>query len=144
MASAIEEQISRIHDLYKEADAFVREVAEFRDQVVIPAYNELRYAGHHFIHSANADSEEKRLSQTDQGGESLRACDVHGDRRARSAACRRSREPVICRRQRIEQRFPWELVSRIGVQSQRVCYQTEAALEAAVHTPPVEIRGAWY
>ena len=44
----------------------------------------------------------------------------------------------------IEQRFPWELVSRIGVRSQRVCYQTEAVLEAAAHRPPVEIRPAWY
>ena len=44
----------------------------------------------------------------------------------------------------IEQRFPWELVSRIGVRSQRVCYRTEAVLEAAAHRPPVEIRPAWY
>ena len=44
----------------------------------------------------------------------------------------------------IEQRFPWELVSRIGVQSRRVCDQTEAVLEAAAHRPPVEIRRAWY
>ena len=44
----------------------------------------------------------------------------------------------------IEQRFPWELVSRIGVRSQRVCYRTEAVLEAAAYRPPVEIRPAWY
>ena len=44
----------------------------------------------------------------------------------------------------IEQRFPWELVFRIGVQSRQVCYQAEAALEAAAHRPPVEIRRAWY
>ena len=44
----------------------------------------------------------------------------------------------------IEQRFPWELVSRIGVRSQQVCYQTEAVLEAAADRPPVEIRPAWY
>ena len=44
----------------------------------------------------------------------------------------------------IEHRFPWELVSRVGVQSRRVCYQTEAALEAAAYRPPVEIRQAWY
>lgn len=44
----------------------------------------------------------------------------------------------------IEQRFPWELVSRISVRSQRVCYRTEAVLEAAAHRPPVEIRPAWY
>ena len=44
----------------------------------------------------------------------------------------------------IEQRFSWELVSRIGVQSRRVCDQTEAVLEAGAHGPPVEIRRAWY
>ena len=44
----------------------------------------------------------------------------------------------------IEQRFPWELVSRIGVRSRQVCHRTEAALEAAPHRPPVEIRPAWY
>ncbi len=44
----------------------------------------------------------------------------------------------------IERRFPWELVSRIGVRSRRIGYQTEAVLEAAAHRPPVEIRPAWY
>ena len=44
----------------------------------------------------------------------------------------------------IEQRFPWELVSRIGVQSPQVCCQAEVILEAAAHRPPVEIRRAWY
>ena len=44
----------------------------------------------------------------------------------------------------IEQRFPWELVSRIGVRSRQVCHRTQAALEAAPHRPPVEIRPAWY
>ena len=44
----------------------------------------------------------------------------------------------------IEQRFPWELVSRIGVQSRQACCQAEAVLEAAAHRPPVEIRRAWY
>ena len=44
----------------------------------------------------------------------------------------------------IEQRFPWELVSRIGVRSQQVCYRTEAVLETTAYRPPVEIRPAWY
>ena len=44
----------------------------------------------------------------------------------------------------IEQRFPWELVSRIGVRSRQVRHRTEAALEAAAHRPPVEIPPAWY
>ena len=44
----------------------------------------------------------------------------------------------------IERRFPWELVSRIGVRSRQVCHQTEVILEAAAYRPPVEIRRAWY
>ena len=40
----------------------------------------------------------------------------------------------------IEQRFPWELVSRIGVQSLGLCQQVVAYLETAAHRPPVEIR----
>ena len=44
----------------------------------------------------------------------------------------------------IEQRFPWELVSRIGVRSQRVCHQTESAVEAAAYRPRVEVSPAWY
>ena len=44
----------------------------------------------------------------------------------------------------IEQRFPWELVSRIGVQSQQVYYWAIAAREAAAHKPLVEIKPEWY
>ena len=44
----------------------------------------------------------------------------------------------------IEQQFPWKLVSRIGVQSMPVCRQVRAALESAVHKPPVEISRNWY
>ena len=44
----------------------------------------------------------------------------------------------------IEQRFSWELVSRVGVQSQRVCHRAVAALETSGHRPPVEIRRDWY
>ena len=44
----------------------------------------------------------------------------------------------------IERRFPWELVSRIGVWSQPVYYQATAALESAAHKPLVEIRRGWY
>ena len=44
----------------------------------------------------------------------------------------------------IEQRFPWELVSRIGVMSPQVAHQAVAALETAAHRPPVEIRREWY
>ena len=44
----------------------------------------------------------------------------------------------------IERRFPWELVSRIGVCSQPVYYQATAALESAAHKPLVEIMREWY
>ena len=44
----------------------------------------------------------------------------------------------------IEQQFPWELVSRIGVQSMPVCRQVRAALESTAHKPPVKISRNWY
>ena len=44
----------------------------------------------------------------------------------------------------IERRFPWVLVSRIGVSSQPVYYQAMATLKSAGHKPLVEIRPEWY
>ncbi len=44
----------------------------------------------------------------------------------------------------IEQQFPWELASHIGVRSQQLCQQVEAALGAAKHLPPVKIEYTWY
>lgn len=44
----------------------------------------------------------------------------------------------------VEQSFPWDLVSRIGVGSQQVYGQVRAALQAAAHKPHVEIRPDWY
>lgn len=44
----------------------------------------------------------------------------------------------------IEQQFPWELVSRIGVLSRPVYGQVQAALEDSAHNPAVEIIPAWY
>ena len=44
----------------------------------------------------------------------------------------------------IERRFPWELISRIGVWSKPVYYQAMAALGSAAHKPLVEIRQEWY
>ena len=44
----------------------------------------------------------------------------------------------------IEQWFSWTLVSRIGVMSQQIGQEAAAALEAAAHRPPVEIRREWY
>ena len=44
----------------------------------------------------------------------------------------------------LEQQFPWELVSRVGVLSQQVAQRIRAALDAAEHKPPIEIRCEWY
>ena len=42
-------RISDLRTLYDTADGFSREGAEFRAEIVIPAYNELRYGGHHLL-----------------------------------------------------------------------------------------------
>ena len=44
----------------------------------------------------------------------------------------------------VEQSFPWDLVSRVGVRSQQVYGQVRAALQAAAHRPRVEIKPDWY
>lgn len=41
-----ENQFKEYRDLYETADGLSKEVAEFRAEVVIPAHNQLRYAGH--------------------------------------------------------------------------------------------------
>ena len=41
--------IKEFRELYEKADSFAREVADFRNEVVIPAHTQLRYAGHHFV-----------------------------------------------------------------------------------------------
>ena len=44
----------------------------------------------------------------------------------------------------LERRFPWKLVSRIGVYSSAMYHQTERALSNAAHSPAVEVRREWY
>lgn len=44
----------------------------------------------------------------------------------------------------IEQRFPWQLVERIGVYSQTIYRQVKAALSASGHCPPVRVQRGWY
>jgi len=44
----------------------------------------------------------------------------------------------------IEKQFPWELVTRIGVQSRPIYNQATAALQAAAHKPRIEIKPDWY
>ena len=42
-----EHEFAKYLELYETADGFSKEVAEYRETVVIPAHNQLRYAGHH-------------------------------------------------------------------------------------------------
>ena len=49
--------------LYNKADHFVREVAEFQDNVIIPAINQLRYTGHHFMDAVDEDGQVSDMSE---------------------------------------------------------------------------------
>lgn len=44
----------------------------------------------------------------------------------------------------VEQHFPWELVTRIGVQNQQANRQVYAVVGKAAHQPPVGIQRYWY
>ena len=44
----------------------------------------------------------------------------------------------------VERSFPWQLVSRIGVESRRVFGQVSVALQQAEHRPALEVRPDWY
>lgn len=44
----------------------------------------------------------------------------------------------------IEQQFPWELVSRIGVINAEIHARVSAALGGRVHRPRVEVKREWY
>ena len=44
----------------------------------------------------------------------------------------------------VEERFPWELVSRIGVRSRSVFLHATAELDGAEHRPALEVRPDWY
>ena len=47
--------LAQYRKVHGEADEVIRKVANFRDKVVIPAINELRYAGHHLLKSIDDD-----------------------------------------------------------------------------------------
>ena len=49
-----ENRFKEYRDLYETADGLSKEVAEFRAEVVIPAHNQLRYAGHHLALAVGA------------------------------------------------------------------------------------------
>jgi hypothetical protein len=44
----------------------------------------------------------------------------------------------------VEQQFPWQLITRIGVMSTQVHEQVSAALQATAHKPRVELKREWY
>ena len=44
----------------------------------------------------------------------------------------------------VEHKFPWQLVSRVGVRSQEICQQVIAAFRDNAHRPYIEIRPDWY
>ncbi len=44
----------------------------------------------------------------------------------------------------VERKFPWHLISSIGVQSQQCYSQVVTALQGALRKPRVEIRPDWY
>lgn len=44
----------------------------------------------------------------------------------------------------VEQQFPWELVTKIGVKSQEIYNQVLTAMEATDHKPRVELKPEWY
>ena len=71
--------VADLRRLYETADGFAREIAEFRAEISIPAHNELRYAGHHFLQAISDDVELV-------DGEQLRRAKNHCERAMYEAA----------------------------------------------------------
>ena len=65
-------RIDELRTLYDKADQFVREVAEFEDEVAIPAINELRYAGYHLLQSIGDDG---TISEEEQFRRAISHCE---------------------------------------------------------------------
>ena len=57
------DEITEYRKLYDTADRFVREVGEYRDDLDIPALNQLRYAGHHFLKAVDEDGQVSDMSE---------------------------------------------------------------------------------
>ena len=51
----ISDLIRKLRDCYRRADEFARLISEYRGEVVIPAHNQLRYAGHHLLNALSDD-----------------------------------------------------------------------------------------
>ena len=65
-------RIGELRTLYDKADQFVREVAEFEDEVAIPAINELRYAGYHLLQAIGDDG---TISKDEQFRRAISHCE---------------------------------------------------------------------
>lgn len=60
----VDEALQEVVESYEAADRFVREVGTFSKKAVIPALNELRYAGHHVIQAI--DHNDRRVVDADK------------------------------------------------------------------------------
>ena len=69
----------RLQELYEQADSFAREVALFSLEASIPAHNQLRYAGHHFVKSVGENG-------VVEDGDELRKAIAHCQRAMYEAA----------------------------------------------------------
>ena len=61
--SGCKDLICKLCEEYKIADKLAQEVSAWRLQAGVPAINELRYAGHHFIQSVNGSGEPENEDQ---------------------------------------------------------------------------------
>jgi hypothetical protein len=44
----------------------------------------------------------------------------------------------------IEDRFPWELVERIGIRSDSIANRVDQGMTSIAHRPAIEVRSDWY
>ena len=58
--------IKEFKEAYEQADSYAREVWHFRQSVVIPAHNQLRYAGHHFSKAIGPDGSLKDVKELER------------------------------------------------------------------------------
>ncbi len=63
--------MARLRREYGEADAFARKVSDYRGDAVIPAHNELRYAGFHLL---GALADDRSLQSEEQMREAISHC----------------------------------------------------------------------
>ncbi len=64
--------IKQYRTAYTQADEAAKEIEEFRSAAVIPAHNELRYAGHHLLLSLSDDG---KISKPSELRKAIRHCE---------------------------------------------------------------------